>query len=134
MDRRDFALWEKRLFKDFDEAKMTALFVDEDEEQVCFVKMVYAVCDVCDGKGRHVDPNIDRNGILQDEFEQWTPTEQDLYTGGAYDVTCYRCDGKRVIPKPSKHNDPATLQLIDAALHELQAEYEERLWENRMGW
>lgn len=62
----------------------------------------YEVCHLCEGKGRYVNPNIDRNGL--------DPNDPDLdedfwmaYNTGRYDVPCNRCKGEKV-----------TLELLDA--------------------
>ena len=55
------------------------------------------VCDRCEGRGKHVNPAIDGNGLspndpdLDDDF--W-----DTYWSGGYDVACYSCNGNRVVP------------------------------------
>jgi hypothetical protein len=53
----------------------------------------YEICSVCEGKGRYVNPNIDRNGLdsseMDDEF-------MEDYINGVYDITCRRCGGDRV--------------------------------------
>ena len=51
------------------------------------------VCSVCNGEGRHVNPNIDRNGISAQDFYD-DPDFYDEYMSGTYDVTCYRCHGR----------------------------------------
>jgi hypothetical protein len=54
----------------------------------------YEVCYVCEGKGRYVNPDIDRNGLdpdaMDDEF-------MESYTNGVFDITCRRCGGARVM-------------------------------------
>lgn len=57
----------------------------------------YKVCDLCEGQGKHVNPNIDANGIVCDEFYD-DPDFAEAYFNGAYDVPCYECAGHRVVP------------------------------------
>jgi len=56
----------------------------------------FKVCPRCSGKGTHVNPSIDGNGLTQEDFDQDPDFKAD-YLGGAYDVACYRCEGQRVI-------------------------------------
>jgi len=58
----------------------------------------FEVCPTCDGHGKHVDPNIDAGGISGEDFYD----DEDFaegYMGGRYDVTCYECNGERVVPQ-----------------------------------
>lgn len=59
------------------------------------VKM--AVCGTCDGKGSHVNPAIDGNGITASEFAEDPEFAKD-YFGGIFDVVCYDCGGNNVVP------------------------------------
>lgn len=56
----------------------------------------FEVCPVCDGRGTHVNPSIDAGGLSASEFHE-DPEFEELYFGGAYDVQCNRCGGKRVV-------------------------------------
>lgn len=58
----------------------------------------FVVCDTCGGKGSHVNPSIDAHGITQEEFDE-DPEFRENYFSGAYDVPCYECHGKRVVPE-----------------------------------
>ena len=72
----------------------------EDVSEEYVFNAVYKVCPCCDGKGTHVNPNIDRNGLTYEDFNNYDcdiDFEQD-YFNGRYDVICYLCDGNRVIP------------------------------------
>ena len=55
----------------------------------------WAVCPVCDGNGKHVNPSIDAGGLPRDFLED--PDFMDDYMGGAYDVTCNRCNGRTTV-------------------------------------
>jgi hypothetical protein len=57
----------------------------------------YVVCSRCQGHGHHSNPSIDGNGITQSEWAEWDDEEKEMYFSGGYDVTCYECNGKRVV-------------------------------------
>ena len=54
----------------------------------------YEVCGVCEGKGRYVNPDIDRNGLDPNEYDY---AFMEDYMNGVYDITCRRCGGDRVV-------------------------------------
>ena len=84
---------------EFDETTMTlskTIEDDEGEETVHQFPAVFDVCDKCSGKGKHVNPNVDGHGISKEEFDE-DPDFKEAYFAGAYDITCIKCDGKRVI-------------------------------------
>lgn len=84
-----------------DDARQTYLdctYIDGDELPSHFnVTMKWEVCGTCEGHGRHVDPSIDACGISREDFDNDPDFEED-YFGGRYDVSCYECDGRRVMP------------------------------------
>ncbi len=57
----------------------------------------FEVCGTCQGKGSHVNPSIDSQGISQEEFEQ-DPDFAESYFAGNYDMQCVECKGLRVVP------------------------------------
>ena len=57
----------------------------------------FVLCPTCQGRGTHTNPNIDCGGITASEWYEWGPEEQDHYMSGAYDVSCYQCNGEKVI-------------------------------------
>jgi RecJ-like exonuclease len=61
----------------------------------------YQTCPTCNGRGKHVNPSIDCHGISAEEFHE-DPDFMEEYLTGRYDVTCYGCDGKRVVPVPDE--------------------------------
>jgi predicted metal-binding protein len=61
----------------------------------------YAVCDRCEGKGSHVNPNVDGNGLSAEDFDE-NPGFFEDYMAGVYDVTCSTCKGQRVVLEPNK--------------------------------
>ncbi len=56
----------------------------------------WELCDVCDGKGSHVNPNIDRDGLTGEDFAE-DPDFAESYFRGDYDQPCNRCGGRRVV-------------------------------------
>lgn len=52
----------------------------------------WAICPVCDGHGKHVNPNLDSQGLTREDFEN-DPDFAEDYKRGAYDVTCSTCRG-----------------------------------------
>lgn len=57
----------------------------------------FEVCDTCRGKGSHVNPSIDGNGLTAEDFAE-DPDFREDYFSGVYDVTCHECKGLRVVP------------------------------------
>lgn len=79
------------------------------EPVVYVVPITREVCPTCGGKGSHVNPSIDASGIGgDDEFwdDDYSEDYDDedgnpggsKYLNGFYDVTCYTCNGKNVVP------------------------------------
>jgi len=92
----------------------------------------WAVCPVCRGEGKHVNPSLDAGGLSEEMVGD--PEFMDDYMGGCYDQTCNRCRGKRVVPEV----DWNALTAYERKAYEKQlrddADYEaERLAEIRMG-
>lgn len=56
----------------------------------------YEVCDLCRGKGKVVNPNIDCQGITREDFDEDPDFEED-YLSGVYDIKCTQCKGERVV-------------------------------------
>ena len=54
------------------------------------------ICPRCDGEGKHVNPNIDGNGLSQEDFAE-DPDFAESYFTGLYDVSCEECGGNRVV-------------------------------------
>jgi hypothetical protein len=85
---------------------------------ICF-PIQFVVCFVCYGKGNHVNPSVDSHGITGEEFEnEWSWEERELYMNGGYNVTCYLCNGKRVVPELNE-NVP---ECIKKMFHEYEQE------------
>jgi len=138
MDSRDreaaFGKWYDR----FDEESMmifVTLYTDDEEEveeEVAF-RARYEVCDLCSGRGSHVNPSIDAHGISAEEFYD-DPDFAEEYQRGTYDVTCYRCEGRRVEPVVCDDNDPALMKRLDSYLDALASGRREREAEMKYGY
>ena len=97
------------------------------------IPAVYEVCPTCDGKGSHVNPSIDSHGISAEEMYD-DPEFAEDYFGGAYDVSCNECEGRRVVLTPKKGADERAVNALDQA-YRFEAEYAaEREAEMRMGY
>ena len=80
----------------------------DDEEVALPSKM--EVCWVCEGRGKHVNPNIDYNGLSEESTSD--PEFMDNYMSGLYDVTCNTCNGRNVVPVLDRERcDPTLLKL-----------------------
>jgi hypothetical protein len=96
------------------------------------VYIVWEVCTVCDGRGSHVNPGIDADGITGSEMAELGPEFQRSYMRGDYDVPCYGCGGRRVEPVPSP-DDPNCARVRKRI--GMRAEWAaEEAWEARMGY
>ena len=99
--------------------RMTAV-VDGDngEREVSFR---YEVCDVCQGRGQYTNPNIDRNGLSREDFDQWDDEEISDYFTGAYDVRCEYCEGRAVVPVTDDKTILAEIAEYEADMAEMYA-------------
>ncbi len=108
-------------FTTLNEKTMQATVKCEDEDgeiHEVIVKVCYEVCPTCHGKGKHVNPSIDCNGLSSEDFYE-DPDFRDEYFGGMYDVTCFECHGKNVVPCLDRNNnDPSVIKMIDDKLEQ----------------
>lgn len=119
----------------FHESTMKFTVVDEGCE-IGEVSAIYEVCPRCDGKGTHTNPSIDENGLTHEDFEREGPEFREDYFAGKYDVTCYSCEGKRVVPvftdSPTEEEKKIIQQYED--WHDEEEEFERMCAaERRMG-
>ena len=124
MDRRNGV---DNWFDRIDEKRLVAFVENGDGEEV-EVPFTWGVCPTCDGKGKHVNPAIDENGISADEFREDPEFAQD-YFSGVYDQPCAECDGRRVVPEYDAEA-PANKWLLDkerAAADDRRTRYYERM-------
>lgn len=63
------------------------------------VPLKFEVCPTCRGRGTHVNPSIDDNGLSAEDFRE-DPDFEESYFRGDYNVTCYECGGANVVPVP----------------------------------
>jgi len=104
MDCRDFAnlsnKWYERITDDEKYVIINLYWEDEEDsyEEEVKVPIKYEVCNTCNGKGTHVNPSIDAHGISSEEFND-DPGFAEDYFSGVYNVSCYECKGKRVVPE-----------------------------------
>lgn len=52
----------------------------------------WIICQVCEGEGTTVNPNIDANGLTRDDFDD-DPTFKEDYMSGVFDISCRACSG-----------------------------------------
>lgn len=57
----------------------------------------WEICDLCDGRGKVVNPSIDASGLTADDFAE-DPGFAEDYRSGVYDIPCPRCGGRTTIP------------------------------------
>jgi hypothetical protein len=113
-----------------DAVKAPVLYMDDGEEVE--LPMTWAVCHVCNGKGRHVNPAIDAGGLsaeMQDDVDFL-----DDYMAGTYDQVCNGCKGRTTVPAVDW--DALTTEQRELYTAQLQADADceaERLAEIRMG-
>lgn len=77
--------------------KLTITLVEDDGEEIDHqLPAKWVVCSRCNGAGRHVNPSIDGNGLTREDFDA-DPDFEEAYFSGAYDVTCYACEGRTTV-------------------------------------
>lgn len=102
MDRRDTAHRE-RWWKSIDKTRMVSLVTvwgedgEGDYEEDIEAKIEFELCDLCNGKGTHVNPSIDSHGLSAEDFAA-DPDFEEMYFSGGHDVRCALCHGDRVVP------------------------------------
>lgn len=93
----------------------------------------WEVCDVCDGRGHHVNPSIDAGGLSAEDFAD-DPDFREAYFRGDYDQRCNRCGGRTTIRVVDRDAcEPELLAAYDADLEAQARDDAERLAEIRMG-
>lgn len=125
---------QKAWFKSVDSGRMKAvvsLRYDDDEtgdeiEKDVEVPIKFEVCPTCNGRGTHTNPSIDCNGLTAEDFAE-DPDFKEEYFSGRYDVQCYQCGGKNVVPEINVNGiTEETRKLLDLveAQRQADAEYE----------
>ena len=142
MDHRDIMSNVKKWYRYLNQDKMVAIvelsyYDEEDEfiEEEVEIPFIYEVCETCDGKGTHVNPSIDSHGITFDEWNDWDEDDREGYFSGRYDVTCYECNGLRVVPVPNEIL--LSKEMIERVNNHIDSQYDyavERHREMEMGY
>lgn len=92
--------------------KATVILFEDDEETEIEIPFKYEVCNVCRGTGSHINPDIDRQGLFYEDFED--PGFREDYFSGVYDVDCYQCHGQKVVAEiDDEYVSDETKNLID---------------------
>ncbi len=78
------------------------LYDDDENEEVLELPCCYEICGTCRGAGKHVNPSIDSCGLSREDFDDPDFTED--YFSGVYDVSCFQCGGKRVVPEVDREH------------------------------
>ena len=68
----------------------------EEEGSEILLPTKWEVCSVCEGKGIHVDPRMDDNGLNTADFQD-DPDFANDYFSGAFDIPCNSCGGRTTI-------------------------------------
>jgi len=97
MDRRDRAR-AQRWWNEVDKSRMRARFYWPEADEEIWVPVRFDVCKSCDGRGSYVNPNIDRNGLTSEDFDEQGEDFREDYFSGTYDVPCGECEAERVVP------------------------------------
>lgn len=111
---------------------------DEDgaEPVVHDIPWRYQVCGTCEGRGTHVNPSVDSQGISEEEFAE-DPDFRENYMSGMYDVTCGECGGQRVVAEPdwdALKGKPELLEKLEDAMNEAASSARESRIEREMGY
>lgn len=100
--------------------------IDEDGERFDEERELpwrWGVCPVCEGKGSHVNPAIDCNGLTADDFAE-DPDFAEDYFSGRYDMPCNGCGGRTTVPVLDE--EQCTDDELQAWREQLHAEDEDR--------
>jgi len=111
-----------------------------DEEAIALEKsypvtISFMVCETCHGHGSTVNPSIDAGSLSEEDFRDDPDFREDYY-GGAYDIPCPECRGKRVVPDEMaaiKSLPPEVAKRLVEYQEEIDYNLEERLSELRWG-
>lgn len=95
-----------------------------DEHDYCIVTLpvAYSVCPTCEGRGKHVNPSIDCNGLTAEDFAEDPDFAEDYFRGN-YDVDCYGCHGQRVVAEIDDARTPQAVREAIARQHALDDQY-----------
>ena len=107
---------------------------DDGNEVIEKIPAKREICHRCEGRGKHVNPSVDGNGISQEDFDQ-DPDFREAYFEGRYDVTCWDCEGEKVILSPNFDTqwEPGLKERYDSWMRDEQAYAAECAAERKMG-
>lgn len=94
----------------------------------------FTVCPRCEGRGSHVNPAIDGQGITAEEMDDLGEDFRDDYVSGVYDVACEECHGLRVVPACRCGKPVAPGSLIRPASEAEIKPYDRRAYEAGADW
>ena len=135
MDARDREAHEFDWYVFVEQTMTLVVQDDEDEDGEFEVPAKYEVCGLCGGKGTHVNPSIDSDGITSDEWAEWDEDAREGYLSGRYDVPCARCGGNRVVPTINEDAcSPELLERFKKAVEDHAASVSEDYNAARMGY
>ena len=101
------------------------VFAEEGHEVELAIPAKFALCPRCRGRGSHVNPAVDGQGISQSEFDE-DPDFQEAYFRGDYDVACHTCAGEKVVKvvdrERASQEELKAFDLQERELRELEAE------------
>jgi hypothetical protein len=132
---RDSRVWRSELspWENFDEENFVINFTLEDddgEERLLELPAILERCPECEGSKTMVNPAIDAGGFTYEDLED--------YHSGRYDVACYHCKGKGIVPSVDTRNLSAELEeAYQAFLKQNETEEDcarERAQERAMGY
>lgn len=135
-DYRVMAKLKGNFWEEIDLERMRGKFYSEGSEDEILIEipLKFEICETCGGKGSHVNPSIDCNGLTSDDFYE-DPDFAENYMHGNYDVPCYNCGGMRVVPTIDE--DRADESSVKAYFNRIEFEITcttERAAELRMGY
>ncbi|KKN35650.1 hypothetical protein LCGC14_0781470 [marine sediment metagenome] len=108
------------------------LVIEVDEKEVRLLTKL-EICPTCRGKGTHVNPSIDANGLTAEDFDR-DPDFREDYMSGIYDQICNECHGLRVVPVIDRvGNSKEDIKRYDEYIESEQQYAAEVAAERRMG-
>lgn len=102
-------------------AEAPVLYLDDGSELA--LPLIWVICPVCRGEGKHVNPAIDCGGLSREDFDE-DPDFAEDYFSGAYDQECNRCGGRSSIQEVN----------WDALSDEQRVAYRAQLADEAAGW
>jgi hypothetical protein len=120
LDQRVIAASEK-WFERLDEMRMVAYFLEDGYNEI-EILCEWRVCPICGGRGSHVNPSIDANGLTGEDFAD-DPDFAESYMRGDYDQPCNGCNGKRVVPYPVHREDQKKVENYFREMAQMRAEH-----------